>query len=49
MTPTSTWSTDPEENAAVEDLYEMLAGLSELLHDCAEARYGDPSGGHTVG
>ncbi|MBF6176770.1 hypothetical protein [Nocardia blacklockiae] len=49
MTAASTWSADPEENAAVAALQEMLAGLAELLHGCAEARYGDPSGGHRVG
>ncbi|BCK54589.1 hypothetical protein [Nocardia wallacei] len=49
MTATSTWSADAEENAAVEALYELMGTLAELLHACAEARYGDPTGGHRVG
>ncbi|MBB5911336.1 hypothetical protein BJY24_000203 [Nocardia transvalensis] len=46
---TPAWSTEPEENAAIDALHTMLAELADLLHGCADARYGDPSGGYRVG
>ncbi|WP_280382145.1 hypothetical protein [Nocardia wallacei] len=49
MTVPSTWSAEPEEKAAVDDMYEMMNSLAELLHNCADVRYGEPSGGHSVG
>ena len=49
MTPISAWSTDPEENAAVDSMYQLLTGLAALLHDTGDARYADPSGGFALG
>ncbi|RDI42744.1 hypothetical protein [Nocardia mexicana] len=49
MNSPATWSTEPEENAAVDVMYEMMNALAEVLHNCTDARYGEPSGGHSVG
>ncbi|AHH19418.1 hypothetical protein [Nocardia nova] len=43
-----TWSTDPEENTAVEGMRALVGTMTALLGDVADARYADPAGGFTV-
>ncbi|MEU4314557.1 hypothetical protein [Nocardia sp. NPDC024068] len=47
-TPQS-WTDDPEEAAAVEAMYRVVAEMARSLHAFTGARYADPSGGHRVG
>ncbi|MEV5651175.1 hypothetical protein AB0L57_23245 [Nocardia sp. NPDC052254] len=43
-----TWSTDPEENTAVEGMRTLVRTMAALLTDVTDARYTDPAGGFTV-
>lgn len=49
MTDSTTWSTDPEENAAITALSQLLQAMAAMLHSVEEARYTPPSGGYTLG
>ncbi|WP_158607983.1 hypothetical protein [Nocardia panacis] len=40
-----TWSTDPDENIAIDALGRVVRAMTELLHHIDDARYLDPAGG----
>ncbi|WP_227981650.1 hypothetical protein [Nocardia spumae] len=43
-----TWSTDPDENTAVDDMRATVRAMTALLADVDAARYADPAGGFTT-
>ncbi|MET8429848.1 hypothetical protein [Nocardia sp. NPDC004860] len=45
MTEPTTWSPDPAENNAIENLGRALHTMTELLHRVNDAQYLDPAGG----